>query len=89
MHHETVAEIRKGQGIEGVIKEDGKIIMRWNVSAKKTTPTLEVLRAIQMASFGGYVLIEIRMTEDLMEKVSDVENALEVYGVPITRLSEA
>ncbi len=89
MHHEAVAEIKKGQGIEGVIKEDGKVIMRWNISAKKTTPTLEVIRALQMASFGGYVLTEIKMEEDLLGRVSDVDRSLEIYGVPITRLSEA
>ena len=89
MHHEAVAEIKKGQGIEGVIKEDGKVIMRWNISAKKTTPTLEVIRAIQMASFGGYVLTEIKMEEDLWESVQDADRSLEIYGVPITRLSEA
>ena len=86
MHHEAVAEIKKGQGIEGVIKEDGKVIMRWNISAKKTTPTLEVIRALQMASFGGYILTEIKMEEDLWESVADVDRSLEVYGVPITRL---
>ena len=89
MHHEAVAEIRRGQGIEGVIKEDGKVIMRWNISAKKTTPTLEVIRALQMASFGGYILIEIKMEDDLWESVPDLDRSLEIYGVPITRLSEA
>jgi len=89
LHHEAVAEIRRGQGIEGVIKEDGKVIMRWNISAKKTTPTLEVIRALQMASFGGYILIEIKMEDDLWESVPDLDRSLEIYGVPITRLSEA
>ena len=89
MHHEAVAEIKKGQGIEGIIKEDEKVIMRWNISAKKTTPTLEVVRAIEMASFGGYVLTEIKMEDTLLQSIPDVDRSLEIYGVPVTRLSEA
>jgi len=89
MHHEVIAEIRKGQGIEGVLKEDGKVVQKWNISAKRTTPVLEVLRALELASFGGYVVVEIKVSEDLIGEIPDVDSALDIYGVNITRLSEA
>ncbi|NOZ92592.1 hypothetical protein GM182_04870 [bacterium 3DAC] len=88
MHHEVIAKLQRGQGIEGILVEDGKIVMRWNISAKKTTPVREVLRAIELAEAGDYVLVEIKMEKELYNAVPYVEDALDAYGVDINLLSE-
>ncbi len=88
MHHEAIAIIKSGQGIEGIIKEDNKILMRWNISKKKTTPTRELLRAIEMAEAKDVVLIEVYMTGDLLRGIEDVRCALDNFGVNVNLLSE-
>ncbi len=88
MHHEVVAKIKKGQGIEGYLLEDSKVVMRWNISAKKTTPVREIFRAIELAEAGDYILIEVKMEQSLYDAVPDVDKALDTYGVEINPLSE-
>jgi len=89
LHREVVAIMKLGNGIEIFLKDDKKIVAKWSVSRKKTTPTWELIRLIEITEAMDYVLVSVVVDKKIYERISYKDDqALEFLGVPVIPLSE-
>jgi len=89
LHREVVAVMELGNGIEIFIKDEKKIVAKWSISRKKTTPTWELIRLIEITDAMDYVLVSIVVDKKIYEQLPyKGDEALELLGVPVIPLSE-
>lgn len=81
--------MKLGNGIEIFIKDEKKLVAKWSISRKKTTPSLELIRLIEITEAMDYVLVSVVVDKKIYEQLPyKRDEALEFLGVPIILLSE-